>query len=193
MDSTDYTTVPGQMFACLSIVGPDCPQRTDKFGIKIRGAFSTRDEAEKHAKRLQKEDATFDIYVVDMYKWLLIPPDRDHIEDVHYANEKLDEIFSKYRENQRMAAALFEKRKRDMTTKPLEGVPETPFVDPSDENSKFYTKPDIPPVPHPAEFLEKIQKENPDMSIDDAVKLADKMVQDEIDKRKAEEENTSTE
>lgn len=92
-----------------------------------------------------------------------------------------------------MAAALFEKRKRDMTTKPLEGVPETPFVDPSDENSKFYTKPDIPPVPHPAEFLEKIQKENPDMSIDDAVKLADKMVQDEIDKRKAEEENTSTE
>lgn len=75
MDSTDYTTVPGQMFACLSIVGTDCPQRTDKFGIKIRGAFSTRDEAEKHAKRLQKEDATFDIYVVDMYKWLLIPPD----------------------------------------------------------------------------------------------------------------------
>jgi hypothetical protein len=184
MDSVDYTTVPGQLFACLSIVGPECPQRNDKFGIKIRGAFSTREEAEKHAKRLQKEDAMFDIYVVDMYKWLLIPPDRDHIEDVHYANEKLEEIFSKYRENQRMAAALFEKRKRDMTTKPLEGVPETPFVDPSDENSKFYTKPDVPPVPHPSEFLEKIQKENPDMSIDDAVKLADKLVQEEIEKRK---------
>lgn len=184
MDSVDYTTVPGQLFACLSIVGPDCPQRTDKFGIKIRGAFSTRDEAEKHAKRLQKEDATFDIYVVDMYKWLLIPPDRDHIEDVHYANEKLEEIFSKYRDNQRMAAALFEKRKRDMTAKPLEGVPETPFADPSDENSKFYTKQDIPPAPHPADYLEKIQKENPDMSIDEAVKLADKMVQEELEKRK---------
>lgn len=193
MDTVDYTTVPGQLFACLSIVGPECPQRNDKFGIKIRGAFSTRDEAEKHAKRLQKEDAMFDIYVVDMYKWLLIPPDRDHIEDVHYANEKLEEIFSKYRENQRMAAALFEKRKRDMTTKPLEGVPETPFVDPSDENSKFYTKPDIPPVPHPAEFLEKIQKENPDMSIDEAVKLADKMVQDEIDRRAKEQSSSDKE
>jgi hypothetical protein len=177
----------------MSIVGPECPQRNDKFGIKIRGAFSTRDEAEKHAKRLQKEDAMFDIYVVDMYKWLLIPPDRDHIEDVHYANDKLEEIFTKYRENQRMAAALFERRKRDMATQPLEGVPETPFVDPSDENSKFYTKPDVPPVPHPSEFLEKIQKENPEMSIDDAVKLADKMVQDEIEKRKSAEENTSTE
>jgi hypothetical protein len=198
MDSVDYTTVPGQLFACLSIVGPECPQRTDKFGIKIRGAFSTRDEAEKHAKRLQKEDATFDIYVVDMYKWLLIPPDRDQIENVHYTNDKLEEIFSKYQENQRMAAAIFEKRKRDMTAKPLEGVPETPFADPADENSKFYTKPDVPPAPHPADYLEKIQKDNPDMSIDEAVKLADKMVQDELEKRKADEppasdENTSTE
>ena len=69
----DYTTVPGQLFACLSIVGPECPQKNEKFGIKIRGAFSTRDEAANHAKRLQKEDSTFDIYVVDMYKWLLIP------------------------------------------------------------------------------------------------------------------------
>ena len=90
---TDYTTVPGQVFACLSIIGPEAPQRNDKFGIKIRGAFATRDEAANHAKRLQKEDPTFDIYVVDMYKWLLIPPDPTKIEDVHYTNEKLEEKY----------------------------------------------------------------------------------------------------
>jgi hypothetical protein len=183
MDETDYITVPGQIFACISIVGPDCPQKTDKFGVKIRGAFSTREEAERHAKRLHKEDATFDIYVVDMYKWLLIPPDRDRIEDVHYANEKLEEIFTKYRENQRQAAAMFEKRKRDMTAKPLEGS-DTPYVDPSDENSKFYTKPDVPPIPHPSEFVEKIQKDHPDMPIEEVVKMADRLVQEEIDRRK---------
>ena len=183
MDETDYVTVPGQLFACLSIVGPECPQRNDKFGIKIRGAFSSREEAEKHAKRLQTDDATFDIYVVDMYKWLLIPPDREKIEDVHYANEKLEEIFTKYRENQRMAAAMFEKRKKDLTAKP---IPEsdTPYIDPSDENSKFYTKPDVPPIPHPSEFVEQIQKDHPDMPIDEVVKMADKLVQDEIDRRK---------
>ena len=96
----DYTTVPGQLFACLSVVGPEAPQKNDQFGIKIRGAFATRDEAANHAKRLQKEDATFDIYVVDMYKWLLIPPDPTKIEDVHYTNEKLEEIMSGYKENQ---------------------------------------------------------------------------------------------
>tara|TARA_B100000131_G_scaffold311505_1_gene344445 strand:- start:237 stop:734 length:498 start_codon:yes stop_codon:yes gene_type:complete len=110
----DYTTVPGQLFACLSVVGPECPQKNDKFGIKIRGAFNSRDEAASHAKRLQKEDATFDIYVVDMYKWLLIPPDAAAIEDVHYTNEKLEELMSGYRENQQMAAKMFADRKRDM-------------------------------------------------------------------------------
>ena len=101
---TDYITVPGQLFACLSIVGPSCPQKNDKFGIKIRGAFPSRAEAESHAKRLQRDDATFDIFVVDMYKWLLIPPDMSAIDDQHYNDEKLEDIMSKYRENQRMAA-----------------------------------------------------------------------------------------
>jgi hypothetical protein len=179
MDETDYLTVPGQLFACLSVVGPECPQKNDKFGIKIRGAFSTRDEAEKHAKRLHKDDATFDIYVVDMYKWLLIPPDASKIDDVHYTNEKLEEIMTKYKDNQRMAAVMFEQRKRDMTAKPADGS----YADPSDENSKYYTKPDVPPIPHPSEFIDEIKKENPDMSIDDVVKLADKKVQEEINRR----------
>lgn len=179
MDETDYLTVPGQLFACLSVVGPECPQKNDKFGIKIRGAFSSREEAEKHAKRLHKDDATFDIYVVDMYKWLLIPPDNSKIDDVHYTNEKLEEIMTKYRDNQRMAAVMFEQRKRDMTAKAVDGS----YADPSDENSKYYTKPDVPPIPHPSEFIDEIKKENPDMSIDDVVKLADKKVQEEINRR----------
>ena len=110
----DFLTVPGQVFALISIVGPDMPQKNEQLGLKIRGCFSTKDEAESHAKRLQREDALVDIYVVDMYKWLLIPPDRDQIDNVHYQNEKLEEIMTKYRDNQRQAAAMFEKRKRDM-------------------------------------------------------------------------------
>jgi len=136
---TDYTTVPGQVFACLSIIGPEAPQKNDKFGIKIRGAFGTRDEAANHAKRLQKEDPTFDIYVVDMYKWLLIPPDPNKIEDVHYTNEKLEEIMVGYKENQSQAARMFQERKQGMSSQ---------YV-PGDDNSKFYTKGDEAPIPHP--------------------------------------------
>ena len=183
---SDYLTVPGQLFACISFVGPDQPQKNEKLGMKIRGCFATRDEAASHAKRLQKEDALVDIYVVDMYKWLLIPPDRDQINDVHYQNDKLEEIMSKYRENQSQAAAMFEKRKRDMVAKPIAG--DTPYIEPGDENSKFYTKPDVPPIPHPADLIDDLKKEFPDMEMPELVKLADERVGAEIARRKALEE-----
>ena len=176
---TDYTTVPGQVFACLSIVGPEAPQKNDKFGIKIRGAFATRDEASNHAKRLQREDPTFDIYVVDMYKWLLIPPDPTKIEDVHYTNEKLEEIMVGYKENQAQAARMFNERKEAMMKN---------TVSPGDENSKFYTKPDEAPIPHPSEVLEDLKKEKPDASMEELIKEADAIVAAEVEKRRKERE-----
>jgi hypothetical protein len=178
----DYLTVPGQYFACISFVGPEQPQKNEKLGMKIRGCFATRDEAASHAKRLQKEDALVDIYVVDMYKWLLIPPDRDQIEDVHYQNEKLEEIMQKYRANQTAAASMFEKRKRDMTAQPQPGP--YPYIDPSDENSKFYTKPDVPPIPHPADVVEELRVEFPDKTMAELVKMADEKVAQIIEERK---------
>ena len=182
----DYTTVPGQVYACLSIIGPEAPQKSDKFGIKIRGCFATRDEAASHAKRLQKEDATFNIYVVDMYKWILIPPDDSKIEDVHYQNDRLEEIMTGYRESQAAAAKMFEERKRGM----LSGT--NHFV-PGDENSKFYTKPDEAPVRHPAEVLAELQKEKPDASMEDLVKEADEIVAKEVAERQAAREKAEPE
>ena len=172
----DYTTVPGQLYSCLSIVGPECPQKNEKFGIKIRGSFNTRAEADSHAKRLQKEDATFDIYVVDMYKWLLIPPDAEKIDDVHYTNDKLEELMQGYKENQAMASKMFEERKRDM-------VESSSNFKPGDENSKYYNKPDEAPISHPAEVLERLQKEEPDTPMEELVKRADDMVAIEIKER----------
>ena len=179
----DYLTVPGQLFACVSFVGPELPQKNDQLGLKIRGCFATREDAANHAKRLQKEDAVVDIYVVDMYKWLLIPPKRDEIDDVHYQNEKLEEIMTKYRENQALAAAHFEKRKKDMSAKPIDG--EFPFIDPSDENSKFYSKPDVPPIPHPGDFIDDLKNEFPNASMQELVKMADEKVKEEIERRSA--------
>jgi hypothetical protein len=175
---TDYTTVPGQVFACISIIGPECPQKSDKFGIKLRGAFGTRDEAANHAKRLQKEDPTFDIYVVEQYKWLLIPPDSSKIEDVHYTNEKLEEIMTGYKDNQTQATRMFNERKQGMMEDKVRYTP-------GDENSQFYTKPDEAPIPHPAEVLERLKKEKPDTPMEDLVSEADSIVAKEIEARKA--------
>jgi hypothetical protein len=183
----DFLTVPGQLYALISMVGPDMPQKNEKLGLKIRGCFMTREEAGAHAKRLQKEDSLIDIYVVDMYKWLLVPPDRDQIGDVHYQNEKLEEIMQGYMKNQREAAVHFEKRKKDMMAKPIEGT-DTPFIEPGDENSKFYTRPDEPPVPHPAEVIEELRKEFPEADMQELVLKADTRIAAEIVKRREERE-----
>jgi Glu-tRNA(Gln) amidotransferase subunit E-like FAD-binding protein len=90
---------------------------------------------------------------------------------------------AKYRQNQSAAAAMFEKRKRDMTAKPTDG--EFPFIEPGDENSKFYTKPDVPPIPHPADLLDDLKKEFPDKSIEELVVIADERVAAEVARRKA--------
>ena len=81
-----------------------------------------------------------------------------------------------YKENQAMASKMFEERKRDM-------VESSSNFKPGDENSKYYNKPDEAPISHPAEVLERLQKEEPDTPMEELVKRADDMVATEIKER----------
>ena len=108
----DFITVPGQLFALVSFVGPSgTSQRNDKFGMKLRGCFSTREEAHSHVRRLQQVDKLTDIYLVDMYKWLLIPPDPNAIDDHQYQDNFLNDLIQGYRESQNLAKQHFLERK----------------------------------------------------------------------------------
>lgn len=108
---TDYFTVPGQRYALLSVIGPNSAQASDNWGLKIRGAFNTKEEATEHVKELMQTDPHFDVYMVDMYKWLAFPPNREEIKDVHYQEEFLENMVQGYMENHKKARALFEERK----------------------------------------------------------------------------------
>ena len=191
----DKLTVPGVSWACLSFVGnldggwvrPAEGAKYTEFMIKIRGAFGTKAEAEEHAKELQGLDSSVDIYVVNMYEWLLLPPPPvSEMDNVKYTDERLQAIMDGYKENQRHAAQMFEKRKEDMTATPSGS--KMPFLEAGDENSKFYTKPDEAPVSHPAEVLERLKKEKPDTPMDDLVKEADAIVAAEVEERQKQRE-----
>jgi hypothetical protein len=179
------TTLPGQLYVLFSYVGPDCPQKCDKFGIKVYGVCPTVDIAKEHAKKLQSEDATFDILVADVNQWLLLPPQKDKIDDTHYVEEKLEEIIQERKKNQRYAAAMFEKRKQDMMAQPLDGST-TPYIDPSDEYSKYYSKPDVPRIKHPSEWVEQLKLEFPGASMETLVKVSQYKVLAEIEQRRSE-------
>lgn len=110
---TDFTTVPGQKYALISVVSPQSNQKSDNLCLKIRGTFNTIEEANKQAEMLQKLDTTFDIYVVEMYSWLLLPPDPNMMEQKHIDN-KLNEIIGGHRESQLKSKMYFEERKREL-------------------------------------------------------------------------------
>lgn len=102
-------------FALISFVSKNGKQRIDvddKIGLKIRGAFATRAEADAHIKRLLKTDSMFDVYLVDMYKWLLLPPDHDKIDDVQYQERYLNDMLTEYKESQLLAKQHFQERKQ---------------------------------------------------------------------------------
>ena len=179
----DKLIVPGVSWACLSFVGnldggwvrPAEGAKHTEFMIKIRGAFGTKSEAEEHAKELQGMDNSVDIYVVNMYEWLLLPPPPvSEMDNVKYTDERLQAIMDGYKENQKHAAQMFEKRKEDMAVKPSGS--NMPYLEAGDENSKFYNKPDEAPIPHPSELVDKFKEEHPDKSMEELVKMADEEV-----------------
>ena len=116
----DFITVPGQLFALVSFVSPDGRQKSMQCGMKIRGVFNTRDEAAAHVKRLQRGDPNFDIYLLDMYKWVAIPPNPTKIDDHQYQESYLQELIQTYRENQELAKRHFQERKELVSQKGLE-------------------------------------------------------------------------
>lgn len=116
----DRIQIPSQRYALISVVSPQSTQKHEQCGVKIRGAFGTKDEAEYHAKRLQKDDPNFDVYLVEMYKWLLIPPNNEMIEDHQFADKLLQDIVQGHKEQQDLSRQHHEERKREEKL----GVPE---------------------------------------------------------------------
>ena len=109
----DTEKVSGQNYALICVVSPQGGQKSENICLKIKGVFNTLEDANKHAEMLQKIDSTFDIYVVDMYSWLLVPPDPTLIEQKH-VDSKLNEIIGGHRESQLKAKMYFEERKREL-------------------------------------------------------------------------------
>lgn len=130
----DSITVPGQKYALISFVGPTLNQKSDKYGLKIRGCFSTAEEAQAHVKQLMDIDPSFDVYLVNMYEWLLIPPDNSKISDTHYQEEYLEQLVQGYHKNQMQAKKLFEQRKIEVMQDGLDKhlTEEERLVPPSD-------------------------------------------------------------
>lgn len=133
----DIVKVSGQNYALISVVSKESSnQKTDgPCAVKIRGCFDTKDEAEAHLKRLMKFDKEFDVFLVSMYNWLLIPPPLDKLDDVVYQEEFLNDMMKGHKESQLLAKEHFQERKQMIMERGLDAAlsPEekiTPPIEP---------------------------------------------------------------
>jgi hypothetical protein len=81
-------------------------------GIKVRGVYSTEAEAAARAKRLQKSDPNFNIYMGAVGKWMAWDPNPNNVTEQEYANEQLNTLMKKYRDNEEARDVFYTEQKK---------------------------------------------------------------------------------
>lgn len=81
--------------------------QTTTRGLKIRGSYSTAEEASARAKKLQRNDDVHNIFVAEVGKWLAWDPSPNNIAEQEYQNEQLNELMKSYKENEQQREQFF--------------------------------------------------------------------------------------
>ncbi|MDR3543376.1 MAG: hypothetical protein P4L69_20805 [Desulfosporosinus sp.] len=112
----DIRKVDGQNFLVLSYATPDGTTRVRSprgMVLKFSGAFEDEDTAGGHAQDIRNEDPRFDVFVVEMYKWGMVPLPEDEKPFVtrKYADEMLTRIVAGLQNSMEQGKKEMEERK----------------------------------------------------------------------------------
>ena len=81
-------------------------------GLKVRGAYSTQEEAAARAKKLQRNDPIHNIYVATVGKWLAWDPKPHEVAEQEYAEDELNTLMKAYKENEEQKEQFFKENGR---------------------------------------------------------------------------------
>lgn len=91
-------------------------------GLKVRGTYATTAEAAARAKKLQRSDQYHNILVGEVGKWLPWDPASSQIDKQEYAEEQLNELMKKYKENEDARDEFYKNQKRERPSKQVFGA-----------------------------------------------------------------------
>lgn len=90
--------------------------RTTVRGLKIRGVYGSQAEAVARSKKLQRMDTLHNIFVGEVGKWLPWDPSPSDVSEQEYAEEQLNTLMKKYKENEEQREQ-FQKEQRGRSKK----------------------------------------------------------------------------
>ncbi len=99
--------------------------RTTVRGLKVRGVYGSQEEAVARSKKLQRQDTLHNIFVGEIGKWLPWDPEPSQVKEQEYAEEQLNTLMKKYKENEeaREAYEQEQREKKRKTTRPAVAGP----------------------------------------------------------------------
>lgn len=81
-------------------------------GLKVRGVYNTLDEAQNRAKKLQKKDKYFNVFVGQVGFWLPWDPNPFDIENQEDSEPMLNELMKNYKKNKDTKDEVWEENVR---------------------------------------------------------------------------------
>lgn len=84
--------------------------QTSVRGMKIRGVFSSKEEADMQCKKLRETDPNHDIFVGPVGMWVPWDPDAYKTGDVQFMEEELNQLYHAKLDNQEKAKQHMEER-----------------------------------------------------------------------------------
>lgn len=80
-------------------------------GVKIRGVYASQGEAIARSKKVQRQDTLHNIFIGEVGKWLPWDPEPSEVAEQEYAEEQLNTLMKKYKENEEHREAFQRERR----------------------------------------------------------------------------------
>lgn len=91
--------------------------RTTVRGLKIRGTYASQEEATARSKKLQRQDTLHNIFVGEVGKWLPWDPEPSDVKEQEYAEDQLNTLMKKYKENEEHRESFQRERRTAATSR----------------------------------------------------------------------------
>jgi len=89
--------------------------RTSIRGLKVRGVTGTHGEAVTMSKKLQRNDPIHNIFLGEVGKWLPWDPKPHQVQEQEYAEDQLNTLMKKYKDNEEARDKFTSEQRKNMT------------------------------------------------------------------------------
>ncbi len=185
--------IDGQKYALVSIIGPHMNQKCDTWGLKVRGVINSTAEADAMVNEIKQYDQMFDIFLVEVGKFVPLDISPEQIKNQKYLTDELNDIVGSYYEETKKSEIYHKKRvneaikeNKDFTQSPSRSFTKISFTKKMIEQTEHKLQSLKDSLEKEIEFFDKYTEEEKQEAINN---YNEKELNDIIEKNEIEEED----